>query len=443
MHRRSFLKRLAGGVVAAALAPLAHAAAATRRRPNVLVILADDLGAVDLNCYGSSDLETPNLDALASRGTRFTQFYVGAPVCSPSRAALLTGRCPQRAGVPGNVGAKGMPTEQVTLAEVMKEAGYATACFGKWHLGAEEGCRPRDQGFNEFFGHLVGCIDNYSHFFYWSGPNRHDLWHNETETWENGTFFSDIIVREATRFLKAHRDDPFFLYLPFNAPHYPYQGTEKWRPRYKDLPYPRNHYAPFVSTLDEKIGQVLATLRTLGLEDNTLVVFFSDNGHSEEVRAMNGGGSAGPYRGCKFTLWEGGLRLPCIISWPKGLPRGEVRGQFTASVDLFPTIADLCGIPMPDRPIDGHSLVPILKSPDAPDAHAEFHWESGGQKASRQGSWKLVQNARGAKGGDKTFLANLADDVGEQTNLAAKHPEKVKDLKALHAAWKKDVQENR
>jgi len=440
MHRRTFLRLLASGAAAAAAAPLALAAPGAKRRPNVVVILADDLGSVDLRCYGSTDLETPNLDALARRGTRLTQFYVGAPVCSPSRAALLTGRCPQRAGVPGNVGPKGgMPSEQVTVAEVMKEAGYATACFGKWHLGAEEGSRPRDQGFGEFFGHLVGCIDNYSHFFYWSGPNRHDLWHNETEVWEDGTFFSDIIVREATRFLKAHRDDPFFLYLPFNVPHYPYQGTEKWRPRYKDLPYPRNHYAPFVSTLDEKIGEVLTVLRDLGLEDDTLVIFFSDNGHSTEERAMFGGGSAGPYRGCKFALWEGGIRLPCIISWPNGLPKGQVRGQFAASVDLFPTIADLCGVRMPDRTVDGTSLVPILKSPDAPDAHAEFNWQLGNQWAVRQGDWKLVVNGRGAEKDEKTFLANLADDVGEKHNRAGAHPDKVKALTALHKAWAKDV----
>ena len=201
------------------------------------------------------------MDALAKRGVRFTQFYAAAPVCSRSRAGLMTGRVPQRAGVPGNVssahGHAGMPTEEVTIAEMMKSAGYATGHVGKWHLGYTKETMPNGQGFDQSFGHMGGCIDNYSHFFYWNGPNRHDLWQNGKEVWRDGEFFPDLMVQECNRFLEANREKPFFLYWAINVPHYPLQGTEAWRKRYETLPDPRRKYAAFVSTLDEKVGEVL------------------------------------------------------------------------------------------------------------------------------------------------------------------------------------------
>ena len=221
------------------LLALAFTSSAADRKPNVIVIYSDDQGTVDLGCYGSKDLETPHLDKLAARGVRFTQMYSPSAICSASRAGLLTGRFPARAGVPGNVssqkGKPGMPAEEVTIAEMMKAAGYATGHIGKWHLGYTPETMPNAQGFDYSFGHMGGCIDNYSHFFYWNGPNRHDLWRNGEEIWEDGVFFGDSMVREAKGFIEKNKEKPFFVYWAINFPHYPLQGKEKWRKRYAHL----------------------------------------------------------------------------------------------------------------------------------------------------------------------------------------------------------------
>ena len=259
--RREFLKVL--GMTAGSLIVPSSLFGQRRaaRRPNVILIFTDDQGTIDVNCYGSKDLYTSNLDRLAKEGTRFTQFYVGAPVCSPSRAALMTGRYPQNAGVPGNVssqpGHAGMPTEQVTIAEMMKSAGYVTGHVGKWHLGYTPETMPNEQGYDYSFGHMGGCIDNYSHFFYWSGPNRHDLWRNGQEVWRDGEFFGELMVDECKKFIDKNKRKPFFLYWAINMPHYPLQGTEKWRKKYQHLDAPRRMYAAFISTMDEMVGRVV------------------------------------------------------------------------------------------------------------------------------------------------------------------------------------------
>mgnify|MGYP000225398850 CR=1 FL=1 len=422
----------------------------TRARPNVILILSDDQGTVDVTCYGARDLHTPHLDALAARGVRFTQFYAAAPICSPSRAALMTGRYPQRAGVPTNMpghpGKPGMPTEQVTLSEIMHQGGYRTALLGKWHLGASDDTDPPAQGFDEFFGHRAGCIDNYSHYFHWAGPIFHDLWRGRQEVWEDGTHFGDLIVREAKRFVEENKDRPFFLYLAFNCPHYPYQGQSKFRRMYQQLPEPRRSYAAFLSTMDDKIGQVLATVDALGLRDRTLVVFLSDQGHSTEERAGFGGGSAGPYRGAKFSLLEGGIRVPCIASLPGRIPAGQVRDQFAANVDWVPTIASLCGITLPNVLIDGKDITPLLESPVARSPHDVFHWQLDDQWAVREGDWKLVVNGRDSdrlplKGDDKTFLSNMAADVTERKNIAKNHPDIVDRLTKRHVEWVEQVKQ--
>lgn len=420
-----------------------------RRKPNVLLIFTDDQGSIDLNCYGSKDLHTPNLDRLAREGMRFTQFYVAAPVCSPSRAALMTGRYPQRAGVPGNVssqpGHAGMPTEQVTIAEMLKSAGYATGHVGKWHLGYTPETMPNEQGYDSSFGHMGGCIDNYSHFFYWSGPNRHDLWRNGEEVWHDGEFFGELMVDECKRFMDANKDRPFFLYWAINMPHYPLQGTEKWRKRYRHLEAPRRMYAAFVSTMDEMVGEVVHHLDKLGLRDNTLVIFLSDHGHSVETRTFGGGGNAGPYRGHKFTLWEGGIRVPCIVSWPGRIPKSAVREQMAISMDWMPTIAEYCGVDLPGCKIDGKSIVPVIQSPDARSPHEVLHWETGKHWAVRQGDWKLVHNGPATyhKGHNvpkvQNFLSNIAKDVSETKNLAEIQPEIVKQLTNLHSEWLKQL----
>lgn len=416
--------------------------------PNVIVILTDDQGAADAHCYGSADLATPAIDALAARGLRFTQFYSGAPVCSPSRAAVLTGRYPLRAGMPGNApsrrGLAGLPP-QPTLAKMFQAAGYRTGHIGKWHLGFTPETMPNGQGFDESFGHMGGCIDNFSHFFYWEGPNRHDLFRNGQEIHQPGRFFPDLMVEEGRRFLAENKDRPFFLYFALNLPHYPYQGDPKWLEHYRDLPHPRNLYAAFVSTLDERIGALVKAVDDLGLRERTILVFQSDNGHSIEERAHGGGGSAGPYRGAKFSLFEGGIRLPAILSWPGQVPAGEVREQVAHAGDWMPTLAELCGVKLLDADIDGRSLVPVLRSAAAPTPHEVLHWQTGqGRKAQwavRQGEWKLMANLQDTAGGplsaeDKTlFLANLAADLGETRNLARERPDIVSRLSQLHQTW--------
>ncbi len=406
------------------------------RQPNVMIIFTDDQGSIDMNVYGARDLCTPNMDALAMRGVRFTQFYAAAPVCSPSRVGLLTGRTPQHGGLSGNVGpgSEGMPSAQITIAEELKKAGYATAHIGKWHLGHHKDTIPNGQGFDYSFGHLVGCIDNYSHYFYWNGPNRHDLWRNGEEVFYPGEFFPDLMLKEACAFIEKNRENPFFLYYAMNNPHYPYQGTPEWLEYYKDLPYPRNLYAAFLSTADERIGSLLAKVDALGLTEDTIIIFQSDHGYSTEERAHGGGGCSGPYRGHKFTLYEGGLRIPAIISWTGHIPENEARAQMATGCDWYPTILELCQLPAADHKIDGKSLLPIIKSADAASAHKSFNWKSGNAWAIREGNWKLIVT------GDKTELYHIPEDLGEAHNLAGKHPEIVARLTTLSQAYRKSVE---
>ena len=230
----------------------------TTGTPNVIIIYTDDQGSIDVNAYGATDLHTPNMDHLAKTGVRFTQFYAAAPICSPSRAALLTGKTPLAAGLPGNApsrdGVEGMPSEQVTIAEILKEQGFVTGHIGKWHLGYTPETMPNGQGFDYSFGHMGGCIDNYSHFFYWNGPNRHDLWENGREIWRDGAYFQDLMAEKVDAFLEEHKDTTFFLYYAINLPHYPLQGTAKWRNYYQDLESPRSKYAACVSTVVNASG---------------------------------------------------------------------------------------------------------------------------------------------------------------------------------------------
>ena len=425
--------KLAGHIVILLL--LACVLQVSARKPNVIIIFTDDQGTVDMNCYGAKDLVTPNMDGLARRGVRFTQFYSAAPVCSPSRVGLMTGRTPQHGGLNGNVplDSVGMPSQQITIAEKMKKAGYATAHIGKWHLGHHKETIPNGQGFDHSFGHLVGCIDNYSHFFYWSGPNKHDLWRNGKEVFHNGEFFPDLMVKEAGEFIDKNKDQPFFIYFALNTPHYPYQGSPKWLEHYRDLPYPRNLYAAFLSTTDDRIGALLSEIENAGLTNDTIIIFQSDHGASEEVRAHKGGGSAGPHRGAKFSLYEGGIRVPAIISWPGNLPQNEVRKQIATGCDWFPTIMELCKIPAAEHKIDGKSLLPVINSKSARSAHKIFHWKSGNSVAVREGKWKLVMS------GKKAELFDLPNDLGESHNLVKEHPEMVERLRGKSAVYWQSV----
>ena len=427
--------------------------AAGEQPPNVILIYTDDQGTVDLNCYGAKDLITPELDKLATQGVRFSQFYAAAPVCSPSRAAVLTGRFPQRAGVPGNVssqpGGTGMPSSQITMAEMFHSAGYRTAHIGKWHLGFNKDTMPNNQGFDYSFGHMGGCIDNYSHFFYWNGPNRHDLYRNGQEVWRDGQYFPELMVEHASQFMKQESEKPFFMYFAMNIPHYPLQGTEKWRAAYKHVKEPRRRYATMVSTMDEMIGKPLAQVEELDIRKNTIIVYQSDHGHSQEVRTFGGGGSAGIYRGAKFSLFEGGIRVPAMISWPGHLPTDQVRGQLATACDWLPTLAKLTGIELPAHRIDGTDISELIQSNSTKSPHDIFHWQTGGGKniswAVRQGPWKLLGNPNDTSQkapltkADKLFLVNLDEDPSELTNLATRHPERVTALQKLHEQWLLDL----
>lgn len=412
--------------------------------PNVIVILTDDQGTLDLNCYGATDLRTPNLDQLAATGTRFTNFYVGAPICSPSRAALLTGRTPQGAGLARNASSirmEGMPASSVTIAEMMKGAGYVTAHIGKWHLGYTPETMPNGQGFDYSFGIMEGCIDNFGHFYYWNGPNRHDLWENGTEIFRDGEYFPDMITDKAISFIKTNKRRPFFMYYALNTPHYPLQPTVKWREYYQALPMPRRDYAAFVSTTDEKIGDLIHALEKEGLRKKTIIIYLSDHGYSSEERAFGGGGFAGPYKGSKGSLFEGGIKVPAIISWKGHLPENKVVEEVCMSMDLLPTIAKLCGITPIPAAVEGSDISAIIKQ-GGTSPHDIMHWQLYQQWAVRKGDWKLIANPVDNNDPqsidaekDKFYLVNLRSDISEATNLAQEFPEKVKELIEAYRRW--------
>lgn len=424
--------------------------------PNVIVILSDDQGSVDASCYGSKDLQTPAIDQLAREGVKFSRFYAASAICSPSRAGILTGRYPWKAGLEGNAGdapsqniddlaraapSKGLPGSEVTMAEMFHAAGYATAHIGKWHLGSGPGMKPLDQGFDYSFGHMNGCIDSYSHFVYWSGPNRQDLWENNQRVHLEGQYFPDLMVARATAFLESHRDRPFFMYYAANQPHYPYQGDPRFAAKFAALPYPRNLYAAAVATMDDRIGQLLNKLDELDLRKNTIIVFQSDQGHSVEDRAHGGGGDNGPYRGAKFSLFEGGIRIPAIISWPGHLPQGETRAAMAHGCDWLPTLTALCEVRVPEEvKLDGMDLGKVIASAVAPSPHEVLEWHLDDQWAVIKGPWKLIHHPNDvAKDGPpldaeskEWFLSNVDDDPAEGRSVARDHPEIVEELKKIH-----------
>ena len=430
-----------------------------QKKPNVIIIYTDDQATLDVNVLGAKDLVSPNMDKLMLSGTTFTQFYA-SPVCSPSRASLLTGKNPQRAGVPGNAGqdlsrTSGLPPSEYTMAEMFKENGYATYLIGKWHLGYQPEMRPNQQGFDYSFGHLVGCIDNYSHFYYWGGdnnyvggPNRHDLYRNNEEIFLDGEYFPDLMVKEAKKVIDKKSEDPFFMFFAMNTPHYPYQGYAKWIKYYRDkgVKHPRDLYAAFLTTQDEKIGELIQLLDDNKLRENTIIIFQSDNGHSTETRAYHGGGFTGPYRGAKQSLFEGGIRVPAAISWPGKIPSNQFRDQMSINVDWMPTLIDLCGFDTDTSDMDGKSLLPIIENENAPSNHEKgYCWEFGRRGdptwVARKGKWKLYANPYDTSRREYTYpekfvLFDLENDPGESVNLYDQKPNIVYELKSLYKAWK-------
>ena len=430
-------------------------------RPNILIILTDDQGTIDANCYGSTDLRTPNIDRLAATGVRFTQAYAHT-VCCPARAALMTGRHPQRGGVhhwtQGDLnGPDGinMALGEVTLAEALKPAGYRTALYGKWHLGAHRDFGPKKQGFDEFFGIRDGFIDNYNHYFL-HGSGFHDLYDGIKPVKAPGKYFPELMVQRSLKFIMQNKDRPFLLYVPFNIPHYPEQALKQFETRYKDIAAPaRRSYAAIVSTTDHYIGQIVDKLEALDLRENTAIIFMSDNGHSEEtgnrIRVENhrsgypkghfygasGGGSTGKWIGQKGSFLEGGVRVPAIISYPAKLPKGEVRGQIITAMDWFPTVLDLCGVQQPSNApkLDGHSVLPLIRSAKAKSKYKILHFAWGKKWAVREGDWKLI----GSNGNTKVSLRNLVDAKPEAKEYAKAKPEIVQRLRTLHSDWVKEV----
>lgn len=432
-------------------------------RPNFIIFLTDDQGYGDLSCMGQTDFRTPHLDRLAARGVRFTNWYSNSPVCSPSRAALLTGRYPGNAGVrailAGHRTATGLLPEVPTIATVLRDAGYATAMIGKWHLGLAAGSRPGDHGFEEWFGFLAGCVDYYSHIFYWGmnrgGPGNdptHDLWENDREIWLNGEYLTDVIGERAVRYIRraARGEQPFLLYVPFNAPHYPMHAPQKYLDRFPDLSPDRRIMAAMLSAMDDAVGAIVDELDRQGLFENTLIFFMSDNGPSRETRNwLDGrtdpyyGGSAGGLRGHKFSLFEGGIRSPALMCWPARIPAGQVVDEMGAAMDIFPTLLEAAGVETGDLELDGQSILPMVTA-GKPTPHTRIFWEMNQQTAVRQGPWKLVLNGQlveGAPPEDAVHLANLDDDPGEQTNLKDHHPELVGELKTAAEQWRQAIED--
>lgn len=451
-------------VVSALLGGVAEAA---EKMPNVVVLLTDDQGTLDASCYGSTDLKTPHMDRLAAGGVRFTQAYAHT-VCCPSRAALFTGRHPQRGGVrnwtQGDRHGSDrqnlfMAPEEVTLAEVLRSAGYRTGLFGKWHLGAQVGHGPLDQGFDEYFGHLSGFIDNYRHYFL-HGRGYHDLYDGNEEIFRREEYYPDLMIERAVQFIEAHKAAPFFMTVTFNLPHYPEQPIAKFKDAYADLPMPRRSYARVISSVDDLIGRVLDKLDATGLSDRTIVILMSDNGHSTEnspgiavdghtsgyprghyYLAHGGGGNTGKWIGNKGTFLEGGIRVPAIIRYPAKIPAGQTRDQIVTIMDWFPTVLDFCGIAREAKTprLDGHSMARVITDPNAASAHEVLHFAWGRNWAVRRGDWKLIGVFNAKDNLQRLSLHHLSEPRPEVKDHAQEQPQIVRELTALHEAWERSL----
>ena len=415
-------------------------------RPNVVIVYTDDLGWGDLGCYGSPEVETPHIDALAERGIRMTDWYSNSPVCSPSRAALLTGRHPAHAGVESILGAeratRGLPP-QTTIASSLAAAGWKTAVFGKWHLGVEPGSAPLWFGFDHHFGFRAGCVDYYSHIMYWGVRfPLHDLWSDDTEIWHNGQYLTDLITERAVEFIEGTAE-PFLCYVAYNAPHYPMHAPAEAMNKFAHLPWDQQVMAAMISRVDDGVGQIVDVLRRTGRLDDTIIVFSSDNGPSAEARNWLGGeeiaysgGSAGGLRGHKGSVFEGGIRVPGIWSWPAALPAGVTCDVPAMMMDVAPTILTAAGL-QPDADIDGVDLLPLLAGADVRSDRV-LSWEYEGQLAVRRGRWKLVVDPAERLGGRQVpgrLLFDLAEDRNETRDVAADHPAVLTELEKHMTAW--------
>lgn len=446
-------------------------AVAADDRPNFLIVMVDDMGYGDAGCFGGRHDATPALDRMAAEGMRWTDFHSSGCVCSPTRAGLLTGRYQQRAGIPGVVYAAfgrnrhhGLQHSEITLPEMLRDAGYQTAMFGKWHLGYERKYNPVTHGFDRFTGYVSGNIDFHAHI---DGAGVFDWWQGQQPHHESG-YTTHLITQHTCEFLQsaAAQDAPFFVYVAHEAPHDPYQTPEDPPVRkvgsgqplwdHREPRHAATAYARMIKEMDDGLGQIFRTLQQLDQDRRTLVFFFSDNG-------ATGPGSCGGLYGMKGTLWEGGHRVPAVVRWPGVIPAGTTNASLACSIDLMPTLLELADITPPsDHLLDGVSLVRQLRTPSVADSAAEdtsarkLFWEYGAAASMRDGRWKLVVNggrplpdrnnarphinwASAGDGRDKLALFDLAADINEVTNLVKEHPDRVAAMRAAIETWREDV----
>jgi len=423
------------------------------------MILTDDQGYGDLGCYGGEQIRTPHLDRLARQGVRLTSFYVSWSACTPSRASLLTGRYPQRNGTydmfrnylvdhghrysPSEYAVSpemilGTDVREVFLSEVLSAAGYTCGCFGKWDGGQLRRFLPLQQGFDAFYGFTNTGIDYFTHERYGVPSMRRG---NEITTEDKGTYATELFRREAIRFLEKHHERPFFLYLPFNAPHGAsnldpeirgrVQATEEYLGLYPEgetkREQRRREYMAAVTQMDAAIGDVLDRLETYGVAERTIVIFLSDNGGS-------GIADNGPLRGGKSTMYEGGLRVPCIIRFPGQIPAGSVCEEFLTSLEVFPTLLAALELPAPeDVVLDGFDMLPVLAG-NRESQRTEMFWQRRDQRAARVGKWKWIDGRRGG-------LFDLSEDLGEQHDLSQQEPAALRHAKDRFAAWQQAMQD--
>lgn len=420
-----------------------YSRAHSNSHPNIVFIMADDLGYGDLGCYGAKDLRTPNLDQLAADGILFTDFYANAPVCSPTRAAFLTGRYQQRIGLDNALYyqemGRGLPENGQTIADSLQEAGYKTGLSGKWHVGYDRNRQPLQQGFDHFFGLLGG---NHHYFKHMDRIGVPDLWLGN-ERIENSGYTTDLITEDSIRFIKEHKSNPFFLFVSHAAPHFPFQGpndrNKKVKPRTKSWQIgDRKTYIAMVEHMDQGIGKILAELDRLNLRENTMVVFTSDNGG--DVNARNA-----PFSGKKSMLFEGGIRVPCIVRWPAKLGSGKTVSAPAITMDWTATIRRLIGLKHDSNKVDGIDLMPILTDQKTkPEVRFLFWRRKSGPKrkvknpsrAIRRGNWKYFERTDGS---GERLLFNLKDDPGETKNLIDENQDLAKTLSVELDRWEKSM----
>ena len=426
---------------------------AASRPPNIVFILADDFGYGDLGCMGCQDIATPHIDSLARDGVKFTDFYANAPVCTPTRAGFITGRWQQRFGLEFAFGyqveqlrrvkgewvpepdmhALGLPLSEVTLATKLKAAGYTTGAFGKWHLGYADKYNPVMRGFDEYFGELLGHADYYKHAYFDGTYALRD----GLEPVKLEGYFTDLVNDRAAKFIRDNQSKPFFLYVPHLAVHAPFQPPDAPETpmvtKASMLTGSRAIYKAMVERIDDGVGMILAELEKSGLADNTLVVFSSDNGGERWA-------SNRPLFHHKAPLWEGGIRVPCVMRWPAKLPKGKVTSQMAITMDLHATFLKMAGAEAhtpADKPLDGIDLMPLLTG-DAKPVDRTFYWRmdrsSRKQKAIRHGKWKYIND-----GNSMDLLFNLETDISEHTNLGYQHPDVVTDIKERLKTWEAEM----